>query len=107
MKKIITAVIITLLIPMGYIGAGDKQSAGPVDEEASMSLKESPPLPAEYTYYFYTDGMTDETEKADFLDCTKRRRRNMGFGRMRTGGEKAKPYKGHHSTFWVTFQCGE
>jgi hypothetical protein len=107
MKKIIVAVIIIVLVPISYVGAEDKHTVDPDNNKTLTPLKGYLPLPAKYKYYFYKEGMTKETEKADFLNCIEGQRRIISFGRMSAGDEGKKPYRGYNSTVWVTIQCME
>ena len=96
-----------VFISISFLGAEDKKTVDLVNDKTSMPLKGYLPLPAKYKYYFFKEGMTKETEKADFLDCIEGQRRIISYGRMYAGGEEKKPYKGYHSTVWVTIQCME
>ena len=87
MKKIIAAVIMMALIPISYVGAEDKQTVDAINVKTSMPSEGYLPLPAKHKYYYYKEGMTQETEKADFLDCIEWLRRIVGFGRMGAGDE--------------------
>ena len=69
MKKIIVVVIIIVLIPIGYVGAEDKQTVDDINVKTSMPSEGYLPLPAKHKYYYYIEGMTKETEKTDCLDC--------------------------------------
>ena len=91
MKKIIVAVIIMILIPISYLGAEDRETVDAVNVKTSISSEEYLTLPAKYKYYYYKEGMTKETEKADFLDCIEWLRRIVGFGRMGAGDEITNP----------------
>jgi hypothetical protein len=105
MKKIIIAIVLMVLIPISYLGAEDKRTVDPVNDKTLMSLNGYLPLPAKYKYDFYKEGITKETEKADFLNCIEGQRRIVSFGRMSAGDEETKPHQGYHSTVWVTIQC--
>ena len=105
MKKIIVAVIIIVYVPISYVSAEDKHTVDPGYNKTLMPLKGYLPLPAKYKYYFYKEGMTKETEKADFLNCIEGQRQIISFGRMSAGDEGKKPYRGYNSTVWVTIQC--
>ena len=105
MKKIIVAVIIIVLVPISDVSAEDKHTVDPGYNNTLMPLKGYLPLPAKYKYYFYKEGMTKETEKADFLNCIEGQRQIISFGRMSAGDEGKKPYRGYNSTVWVTIQC--
>ena len=72
-KKIIAAVIMMALIPISYVGAEDKQTVDAINVKTSMPSEGYLPLPAKHAYYFFKEGMTKETEKADFLDCIDRK----------------------------------
>ena len=107
MKKIVI-VIIMIFISISYLGAVNKKTVDPVNDKTVMSLKGYLPLPVKYKYHFYKKGMTKENEKADFLDCIEGQRRIISYGRIAAGDEgdeKMKPYRGYHSTVWVTIQC--
>jgi hypothetical protein len=105
MKKIIVAVLITAFIPISYAGAEDKQTVNVVNVEASMTSEGYLPQPAKDKYYFYKEGMTKETEKADFLNCVEGQRRIISYGRMSARSEGTKPYQGYTSNAWVIIQC--
>jgi hypothetical protein len=105
MKKIIVAVIIMVLIPISYVGAEDKQTVDAVNVKTSMPLEGYLPSPAKSTYYIFKERMIKETEKANFLDCIEGQRRIISYGRTAAGNEETKPYRGYHSTVWVTIQC--
>jgi len=105
MKKIIAAVIMMALIPISYVGAEDKQTVDAINVKTSMPSEGYLPLPAKHKYYYYKEGMTKETEKADFLNCIEGQRQIISYGRMSAGDEKTKPYRGYNSTVWVTIQC--
>ena len=108
MKKIIVAVLIMAFIPISYAGAEEKGTVYAVNAKTSMQSEGYLPLPAKYKYHFYKEGMTKETEKADFLNCIEGQRRIISYGRIAAGDEgdeKMKPYRGYHSTVWVTIQC--
>jgi hypothetical protein len=107
MKKIIAAVFIMLLIPIGYLGAEDKQTLDPKKDKISMSSGGYLSIPAKQAYYIFKERMAKETKKADFLDCIEGQRRLIRYGGMSTGNEQTKPYQRYHSTFWVTIQCGK
>jgi hypothetical protein len=104
MMKIIIAIIM-VFISISYLGAEDKETVDPVNVKAVMPLTGYLPLPAKYKYHFYKEGMTKETEKADFLNCIEGQRRIISYGRIAAGNEATKPYRGYHSTIWVTIQC--
>ena len=91
MKKIIAAVIMMALIPISYVGAEDKQTVDAINVKTSMPSEGYLPLPAKHKYYYYTEGMTEETEKADCLDCIEGQRRIIGFDRMGVGDEITNP----------------
>jgi len=105
MKKIIVAVLITAFIPISYTGAEDKQTLNAVNVEASMPSEGYLPQPAKDKYYYYKEGMTKETEKADFLNCIEGQRRIISYGRMSARSEETKPYRGYNSNAWVIIQC--
>ena len=107
MKKIIITVILIIIMPISNVGAEDKDTVRPVNDKTSMLSKGNSQLPAKYKYYYYREGTTKETEKADLLDCTDGQRRIIDMVKMSSGGEETTPYKRHRSTFWVTIQCGE
>jgi hypothetical protein len=106
MKKIIVAVFIMLLIPIGYLGAENKQPVDPKNDKISISSKEHLSIPVQQAYHIFKKRMTKETEPADFLDCIEGQRRSIEYGRRSAGNEESKPYQRYHSTFWVTIQCG-
>ena len=91
MKKIIAAVIMMALIPISYVGAEDKQTVDGINVKTSMPSEGYLPLPAKHKYYYYKEGMTKETEKADCLDCMEDQRRIIGFDRMGVGDEITNP----------------
>ncbi len=105
MRKIIVAVIIMILIPISYVGAEDKKTIDTVNFKTYMPSEGYLPLPAKHAYYFFKEGMTKETETADFLDCIEGQRRIVSYGRMREGNEETNPHRGYESTIWVTVQC--
>ena len=105
MKKIILAVLIIAFIPISYAGAIDEKTIDAVSVKTAMPSEGYLPLPAKHAYYFFKEGMTKETEKADFLDCIEGQRQIISYGRMSTGDEGKKPYRGYNSTVWVTIQC--
>jgi hypothetical protein len=106
MKKVII-VIIMVFISIGYLGAMNRKTVAPANDKTVMPSKGYLPFPAKYNYSFFKEGVTKETKKADLLDCIEGQRRIISFGRMDAGDEKAKPYKGYHSTVWVTIECME
>jgi hypothetical protein len=106
MKKIIIVIII-VFISISYLGAVNKKTADPVNDKTVMLLKGYLPLPTKYTYSFYKKGATKESEKADFLDCIEGQRQIISYGSFAAGNEETKPYRGYHSTIWVTVQCME
>ena len=105
MKKIIVAVLITAFIPISYAGAQDKQTVYTVNVEASMPSNGYLPQPAKDKYYYYKEGVTKETERADFLNCIEGQRRIISYGRMSAITEETKPYRGYNSSAWVIIQC--
>ena len=105
MKKIIVAVLIMAFIAISYAGTEDKQTVDAVNVKTSIPSEGSLPLPAKYNYYYYKEGITKETEKADFLNCIEGQRRIIHYGRMSTINEETKPYRGYSSNAWVTIQC--
>ena len=107
MKKIIITVILIIIMPIINVCAEDKDTVWSVNDKTSMLSKGNSELPAKYKYYYYREGMTKQTEKADLLDCTDGQRRMIDLVKMSAGGEETKPFKRHRSTFWVTIQCGE
>jgi hypothetical protein len=107
MKKIMAAVFIMLLIPIGYLGAEDKQPADPKKDSASVSSKENLSTPVEQAYYIFKKIMTTETGATDFLDCIKGQQRSIDYGKKISGNSETKPYQKYHSSFWVTIQCGK
>jgi hypothetical protein len=106
MKKIIAAVFIMLLIPIGYLGAEDNQPVDPKNAKISISSKENLSIPVKQAYHILKKRMTKETEPANFLDCIEGQRRVIEYGRRSSGNEVTKPYQRYHSTFWITIQCG-
>ena len=105
MKKIIVAVLIMVFVPISYLGAEDKETVAPAKDKILIPSEGYIPLPAKHKYYYYEEGMTKETEKADFLNCIEGQRQIISFGRMSAGDEGKKPYRGYNSTVWVTIQC--
>ena len=105
MKKIIVAVLMTVFIPINYAGSQDNQTVYTVNVEASMPSDGYLPQPAKDKYYYYKEGMTKETQKADFLNCIEGQRRIISYGRMRASNDKTKPYQGYNSNAWVILQC--
>jgi hypothetical protein len=91
MKKIIVAVLIMAFIPISYAGAEDKGTVDAVNVITSMPSEGYLPLSPKPKYYYYKEGMTNETEKADCLDCMEDQRRIIGFGRMGVGDEITNP----------------
>jgi len=96
-----------VFISISYLDAVDKKTVDPVNDKTVMPLKGYLPLPSRYKYHFYKKGMTKENEKADFLDCIEGQRRIISYGKMAAGDGETKPYRGYHSTIWVTIQCME
>jgi hypothetical protein len=105
MKKIIIAVLIMAFIPISYAGAEEKGTFYAVNAKTSMSSEGYLPLPAKYENYYYKEGVTKETKKADFLNCIEGQRRIVSYGRMGIRNEETKPYRGYNSTVWITIQC--
>ena len=105
MKKIVAAVIIMVLTPISYAGVEDRKTADPAGDKILIPLKGYLPLPAKYKCSFYKEGMTKETEKADFLNCIEGQRRIISYGRMRARNEETKPYRGYNGNAWGTIQC--
>ena len=105
MKKILVAVIIMVLTPIGYVGAEEKGTVIAANVKTSIPSEGYLPLPAKHAYYFFNEGMTKETKRADFLDCIEGQRRIISYGRMSAGNEETKPHRGYNSTVWVTIQC--
>jgi len=91
MKKIIVAVLIMAFIPISYAGAEDKGTVDAVNVITSMPSEEYLPLSPKSKYYYYKEGMTNETEKADCLDCIEEQRRIIDFDRMGAGDEITNP----------------
>ncbi len=81
----------TLLIPISYVDAEDKETVDPVKDKALMLLKGYLPLVAKYNYVFFKERMTKENEMADFLDSIEEQRRIVDFGRMGAGGAITNP----------------
>jgi hypothetical protein len=107
MKRIMTAVIIMVLIPISYIGAEDKRTMDSANLITSMSSEGYPPLQVNHAYYFFKERMSKETEKANFLDCIEGQRRTISYSRMSDGKEITKPHRGCNSTVWVVIRCME
>jgi len=105
MKKIIVAVLIMAFIAISYAGVEEKGTVDAVNVKTSMPSEGYLPLPAKHKYYYYKEGMTKETENADFLNCIEGQRRIISYGRMSAGDEGKKPYRGYNGTVWVTIQC--
>jgi hypothetical protein len=82
MKRLIIIILLMLLIPISYAAAEDKETVDPAKDKTSMPSEGYLPLPAKYNYDYYKEGMTQETEKADCLDCIEGQRRIIGFDRM-------------------------
>jgi len=91
MKKIIVAVLIMAFIPISYAGAEDKGTVDAVNVITSMPSEGYLPLSPNPKYYYDKEGMTNETEKADCLDCMEDQRRIIGFDRMGVGDEITNP----------------
>ena len=91
MKKIIVAVLIMAFIPISYVGAEDKQTVDGINVLTLVSSEGYLPLSPKHKYYYYKEGMTNETEKADCLDCIEEQRRIIGFDRMGAGDEITNP----------------
>ena len=87
MKRLIIIILITLLIPISYVGADDKESVDLAKDKTLMLLKGYLPLVAKYNYVFFKERMTKENEMADFLESIEEQRRIIGFGKMGAGGE--------------------
>jgi hypothetical protein len=92
-------------IPISYADTEDKQTVDTVNVKTSMPSEGYLPLPAKYKYYYYKEGMTKETEEADFLNCIEGQRRIISYGRMSGITEETKPYRGYNSNAWVIIQC--
>jgi hypothetical protein len=107
MKKITLAVIILAFIPIGYVGAKYKKTVDPDSGKTLMTSKGYLPLPAKYKHYFYKDGMTRETKKADLLDCLEGQRRIIGYGRIGAEDVETKPHRRNHGGGWAIIQCME
>jgi hypothetical protein len=105
MKRLTIIILMMLLIPISYAAAEDKETVDDVNVKTSMPSEGYLPLPAKHKYYYYKEGMTKETEKADFLNCIEGQRQIISYGRMSAGDEETKPYRGYNSTVWVTIQC--
>ena len=91
MKRLIIIILMMLLIPISYAAAEDKETVDDVNVKTSMPSEGYLPLPAKHKYYYYTEGMTEETEKADCLDCIEGQRRIIGFDRMGAEDETTNP----------------
>jgi hypothetical protein len=91
MKRLIIIILMTLLIPISYVDAEDKETVDPVKDKALMLLKGYLPLVAKYNYVFFKERMTKENEMADFLDSIEEQRRIVDFGRMGVGDEITNP----------------
>jgi len=91
MKKIIVAVLIMAFIPISYVGAEDKQTVDGINVLTLVPSEGYLPLSPKYKYYYYKKGMTNETEKADCLDCIEEQRRIIDFDRMGAGDEITNP----------------
>ena len=91
MKKILVAVIIMVLTPIGYVGAEEKGTVIVANVKTSIPSEGYLPLPAKHAYYFFNEGMTKETKRADFLDCIEGQRRIISYGRMSAGDEIINP----------------
>ena len=91
MKKIIVAGLIMAFIPISYAGAEDKRTVDAFNVITSMPSEGYLPLSPKHKYYYYKEGMTNETEKADCLDCIEGQRRIIGFDRMGVGDEITNP----------------
>jgi hypothetical protein len=96
-----------VLISISYLGAKDKETVDPAKDKTLMPLKGYLPLPVRYKYSFYKEGMTKETEKADFLDCIEGQRRIIGFGRTGAGDEITNSLNEYNTTCWITVVCME
>jgi hypothetical protein len=107
MKRIIAALLIMLIIPIGFLNAEDKQTFDPNRDKISMASEGYLSIPARQAYYILKKRMTKATEAATFLDCIEGQQRSISYDRMRTGNEEKKPYQGYHGAFWVTIQCGK
>jgi len=92
-------------IPISYAGAEEKGTVYSVNVKQSMPSEGYLPLPVQHKYYYYKEGMTKETGKADFLNCIEGQRRIISYGRMSARNEETKPYLGYNSTVWITIQC--
>ena len=91
MKRLIIIILIMLFIPVSYVSAEDKETVDDVNVKTSMPSEGYLLLPAKHKYYYYIEGMTQETEKADCLDCIERQRRIVGFDRMSAEDETTNP----------------
>ena len=86
-----------LLIPISYAAAEDKETVDPAKDKTSMPSEGYLPLPAKHYYDYYKEGMTQETEKADCLDCIEGQRRIIGFDRMGARDEITNPLNEYES----------
>lgn len=86
-----------LLIPISYATAEDKETVDPAKDKASMSSEGYLTLPAKHYYDYYKEGMTQETEKADCLDCLEGQRRIIGFDRMGAEDEITNPLNAYEN----------
>ena len=107
MKKIMAAVFIMLLIPIGYLGAEDKQPADPKKDSISVSSKENLSTPVKQAYYILKKIMMEQTGATDFLDCIEGQHRSIDYGKKISGNSETTPYQKYHSSFWITIQCGK
>jgi len=94
------------LISISYVCAEDKGTVDPPKDKTSKPLKGYLPLSAKHTFYV-KEGMTKETEKADFLNCIEGQKRIISFSRVNAVNKATKPYRGYNSTVWVTIQCAK
>ncbi len=90
MKKIIITIIM-LFISISYLGAEDKETVAPAKDKTLIPSEGYLPLPAKHKYYYYEEGMTKETEKADFLNYIEGQRRIISYGGMSAGDEITNP----------------
>ena len=86
MKRLIIILII-LFMPVGYVGAKDKETVDLAKDKTLMLLKGYLPLVAKYNYVFFKERVTKENEMADSLDYMEEQRRIIDFGRMSAGSE--------------------
>ena len=80
-----------VFVSISYLSAEDKETVATTKDKTLIPSEGYLPLPAKHKYYYYKEGMTKETEKADFLNYIEGQRRIISYGRMSAGDEIINP----------------